>query len=62
MDPKPDVAEVVAVPKEKTEVVAPNAGWVVLFAPKDGRAPVPLKGVCEGLPKAGWAAGWEKLK
>lgn len=51
------MADVVAVPKEKMDVVVPNAGWVVLLVPKDARGPVPPKVVCVVLPNAGWAAG-----
>lgn len=51
------MADVVAVPKEKMDVVVPNAGWVVLLVPKDARGPVPPKVVWVVLPNAGWAAG-----
>lgn len=59
MAPKPGaVAEVVAVPKEKIDVVAPKAGWLLLLVPKEVNGPLPPKGACVVLPKAGWVAGW----
>lgn len=51
-----EAADVVAVPKEKTDVVAPNAmGWLVLLlVPKGARGPLPPKGAAcvVVLPKA----------
>lgn len=51
--PKP---EVVAVPKEKTGVVLPKAGWVLAGMPKAEAVAFKLpKADCAVLPKAGWA-------
>lgn len=52
------------VPKEKLDVVSPNAGWVVmLLSPKDARGPLPPTDACVLLlPKAGWAIEPAKLK
>lgn len=43
VEPKLAVAEV-AVPKEKTDVVVPNAAWVLPAAPKDWVVVVPKAG------------------
>lgn len=59
--PMPDAVVVAAVPKEKTDVVAPKVGWVVLWGPKEARGPVPPKGACVVLPNAGWVTELVKL-
>lgn len=57
LEPKLAVVEVVAVPKEKTAVVPPNAGWA-LVGPKEPWLLVPPKPGWELFPKAGCAADW----
>lgn len=61
LEPKLDAVEVVAVPKENTDVVPPKAGWELLV-PKETWVLVPPKTGCELFPNAGCATEAPKPK